>query len=90
MQSNNSKTLLVFGKGAYGGFVEKGIEQKSKIKLKKKVRRNLFVKANNYLNSKRKMKSESQASIFKRKPSAQTAFTKVSLKSRDIPSYVVD
>ena len=36
------------------------------------------------------MKSESQASIFKRKPSAQTTFTKVSLKNRDIPLYVVD
>ena len=36
------------------------------------------------------MKSESQGRIFKRKPSAQTAFTEVSLKSGDIPSYVVD
>ena len=56
---------------------------------KKKVRRNLFVKTNNYLNSKRKMKSESRASVCKRKPSAQTAFTKASLKNRDISSYVV-
>ena len=37
---------------------------------------------NNYLNSKRKMKSESRASIFKRKTSAQTFFTKVSLKKQ--------
>ena len=40
------------------------------------------------------MKSESrdieENSILKRKPSAQTAFTKVSLKNRDIPSYVVE
>ena len=67
-----------FGKVLYGGFVTRN-----------KVAHNLSVETN-YLESKRKKKSESRASIFKRKPSAQTAFTKVSLKSSDVPLYEID
>ena len=65
-----------FGKVLYGGFVTRN-----------KVAHNLSVETN-YLESKRKAKSESRASIFKRKPSAQTAFTKVSLKSGDAVMFL--
>ena len=65
-----------FGKVLYGGFVTRN-----------KVAHNLSVETN-YLESKRKTKSESRASIFKRKPSAQIAFTKVSLKSSDAVMFL--
>ena len=60
--------------------------EQGKKKTENKVPSNLFV-TTNYLERKRQMKSELRGSIFKRKPSAQTAVTKVSLINRDIPLY---
>ena len=59
-----------------------------KKKTENKIPSNLFV-TTNYLERKRQMKSELRGSIFKRKPSSQTAVTMVSLINGDVPLYEI-